>query len=180
MRPRGTPEQLAVRRTQARKLLKAGHTPTEVARRIGVARQTIYRWKVRGKRKRQGRLVRPPGPICRVTPAQQKQLRGLLLQGALEHGYAEDYWTLARVGQVLAEQFQIRYVPSGVWHLLRRMHWSNQKPQRIGFERNDRRVARWQKKTWVRLRRGWLVRQATLVFLDEKGFSFIAILEEII
>lgn len=152
MRPRGTPEQLAARRERALQLLADGQAPTEVARRIGVARQTLYEWKANAKRKRRP-SKRRPGNVCRLSPGQQKRLARELLRGAFVHGYPEDHWTLDRIGRVIYDLFGVRYHPTSVWHLLRRMGWSSQKPQRTGLLRDDEAIADWKQKAWPRIKK---------------------------
>lgn len=152
MRPKGTPEQLAARRAQGMRLLAQGHGPTEVARQIGVARQTIYEWKAKAKRKRRP-SKRRPGGICRLSPKQQKRLARELLRGAYAHGYPEDHWTLDRIGRVIYDLLGVRYHPASVWHLLRRMGWSSQKPQRTGLQRDDAAIAGWKQKEWRRIKK---------------------------
>ena len=152
MRPKGTAEQLVERRTRALQLLADGLGPTEVARRIGVARQTIYEWKSNARRKRR-QSKRRPGGVCRLSVQQQKRLARELLRGAFAHGYAEDHWTLDRIGRVIYDLFQVRYHPSSVWHLLRRMGWSSQKPQRRGLQRDDEAIANWKQKAWPRIKK---------------------------
>ena len=73
----------------------------------------------RGKKSKRG-----PGKESYLSKQQIKKLERELLKGAYAHGYAEDYWTLDRIGHVIWELFQVRYVPSGVWRLLTRMGWS--------------------------------------------------------
>jgi len=153
MRPKGTPEQLAARRTQALKLLKRGRGPTDVARQLRVARQTIYEWKANVARKRRRRPQRGPGRACRLSPPQQKRLARALLRGAYVQGYPDDHWALDRIGRVVFDLFGVRYQPSGVWYLLRRMKWSSQKPQRTGVRRDDAAIARWKKEAWPRIKK---------------------------
>ncbi len=45
MRPSGTAEELETRRRRAIDLLDEGRTPSQVAEALGVARQTVQRWK---------------------------------------------------------------------------------------------------------------------------------------
>lgn len=153
MRPKGTPEQLATRRAQALELLKTGRGPTEVAELMGVARQTIYEWKARAHRKRRRSSGRGPGQVCRLSTRQQKQLARELLRGAYVQGYPDDHWTLDRIGRVIFDRFGVRYQPSGVWYLLRRMNWSSQKPQRTALERDEPDIARWKKGAWPRIKK---------------------------
>jgi transposase len=58
-------------------------------------------------------------------------------------GMAEDYWTLDRIGHVIWELFYVRYVPSGVWRLLTRMGWSNQRVQRLAIQRDEEVIENW-------------------------------------
>ena len=152
MRPIGTPEQLAARRERAMQLLADGQAPTEVARRIGVTRQTVYEWKANAKRKRKP-SKRRPGNVCRLSPGQQKRLARELLHGAFVHGYPEDHWTLDRIGRVIYDLFGVRYHPTSVCHLLRRMGWSSQKPQRTSLFRDDEAIADWKQKAWPRIKK---------------------------
>ena len=152
MRPKGTAEQLAARRTRALQLLADGQGPSEVARQIGVARQTIYEWKAQAKRKRRP-SKRRPGGVCRLSTQQQKRLARELLRGAFAHGYPEDHWTLDRIGRVIFDLFGVRYHPTSVWHLLRRMGWSSQKPQRTSLYREDEAVAEWKQTDWPRIKK---------------------------
>jgi transposase len=82
-----------------------------------------------------------------------KRLERILLKGAGAQGYAEDYWTLARIAQVIWKLFGVRYHPSGVWHVLRRMGWSCQKPQRVAFQQDDKVIAHWTRYSWPRIKK---------------------------
>ncbi len=119
---------------------------------MGVARQTIYEWKANATRKRRP-SKRRPGGVCRLSPVQQKRLGRELLRGAYAHGYPEDHWTLDRIGRVIFDLFGVRYHPTSVWHLLRRMRWSSQKPQRTGIQRDDDAVEAWKQKEWPRIKK---------------------------
>ena len=152
MRPKGTTEQLAARRARALQLLADGYGATEVARQIGVARQTIYEWKAQAKHKRRP-SKRRPGGVCRLSGQQQKRLARELLRGAFAHGYPDDHWTLDRIGRMIFDLFGVRYHPTSVWHLLRRMGWSSQKPQRTGLYRDDEAVAEWKQTDWPRIKK---------------------------
>lgn len=153
MRPKGTPEQLAARRVRALQLLNEGQRPSDVARGLGVARQTIYEWKTQTKRKRRRPAKRPPGGVCRLSRSQQTGLARALLKGAYAHGYPDDHWTLDRIGRVIFDLYAVRYHPSSVWHLMRRMGWSNQRPQRTAVQRDEAAIARWKKDQWPKIKK---------------------------
>jgi len=82
-----------------------------------------------------------------------KRLERILLEGAGAQGYAEDCWTLARIAQVIWKLCGVRYHPSGVWHVLRRMGWSCQKPQRVAFQQDDKVIAHWKRYIWPRIKK---------------------------
>ncbi len=145
MRPPGTSEQLEKRRRRALELLRQNYTAREVAGRVGVTERSVRRWREAAehpKRKSQRR----PGQASYLTPPQIRKLERELLRGAYAHGYAEDYWTLDRIGHVIWELFRVRYVPSGVWRLLTRMGWSNQRVQRLAIERDEEAILNWRQR----------------------------------
>jgi transposase len=150
MRPIGTPKQLKHRRRQALKLLRRGQRPTEVAQLSGVTPRSLRRWrrqaKVGPRKVRRG--SRLPGRPCQLSLGQLKRLERALARGALAYDYATDYWTLERAQWLLWKKFNRRYHPSGVWHLLRRIGWSCQKPQRLALQRDEAAIAYWKRYRW--------------------------------
>jgi transposase len=149
MRPSGTEQQLAARRRRALALLQRGKSPSEVARAVGASARSVHRWQHAartGPRRKQN--IAHPGRPRRLSIQQLKRLERILRKGARAQGYAEDYWTLARIARVIWKVFGVRYQPSGVWHVLRRLGWSCQKPQRVAFQRDDKVIAHWKRYIW--------------------------------
>ena len=151
MRPKGTDEQLAARRERALALLQAGHRPVDVARAVGVTDRTIRRWRAEAAQPKRRRG--PKGRRPKLTAAQLRQLERVLKRGAYAHGYAGDYWTLDRIAHVIWELFAVRYHPSGVWHVLRRLGWSCQRPQRQSLDRDDAAVGHWRRYVWPQIKK---------------------------
>jgi hypothetical protein len=85
-----------------------------------------------------------------------------LKRGAYAYGYEEDYWTLNRIAHLIWDLFHVRYHPSGVWHVLQRVDWSCQKPQRRGLQRDDEAIAHWKHYVWPHIRNQWQALGATL------------------
>jgi len=143
MRPLGTQEQLAKRRQKALDLVKSGKAIKEIARQLGTTERSIRRWQAESKhpKKKSKRGVGKPGYL---SGQQIQKLKRELQKGAYAHGYAEDYWTLDRIGHVIWELFKVRYVPSGVWRLLTRIGWSNQRVQRLAIQREEAAIEKWQ------------------------------------
>lgn len=140
------------RRKRALDLLDGGKPPREVAEIIGVTIRSVYRWQ-QLKESPKKKSERPPGRPNRLTGEQIQELEQELLRGAYAHGYAEDYWTLERIGHVIWELFGVRYVPSGVWHLMDRMGWSSQKPQRLAIQRDEEAIVSWKRRVWPRIKK---------------------------
>lgn len=153
MRPIGTDKQLAKRRKRGLALLRQGKTPREVAATLGVTERSVRRWRQESRRPKHQKPARPPGRPSRLSAQQLQRLEQELKRGAYAHGYAEDYWTLDRIAHLIWELFGERYHPSGVWHLLRRMGWSCQKPQRLALQRDDEAIVRWRRTTWPRIKK---------------------------
>jgi transposase len=150
MRPIGTPKQLQQRRRQAVKLLKRGKRSTEVAQFVGVTSRSLRGWRQEAKSatRKVRSTRRSPGRPCRLGPGQLKRLKHKLACGAPAYGYPADYWSLERVQWLIRKEFKVHYHPSGVWHLLRRMNWSCQKPQRLALQRDEAAIAYWKRYRW--------------------------------
>jgi transposase len=155
MRPRGTSEQLASRCQQALQLLRQGQSPADVAVALGVTARSVQRWHQAASRPkgRAKRRQRRPGRPSRLTASQLRRLEGALQRGAYAQGYAEAYWTLDRIAHLIWELFAVRYHPSAVWHLLKRLGWRCQKPQRVALQRNDHAIGHWKRYVWPHIKK---------------------------
>lgn len=145
MRQKGTGSELAVVRNRGLMLLNQGKKPEEVAEMLAVTSRSVYRWRQESKQPKSKKATPFIGRPRKLTEKQLKQLEKALDRGAYAFGYSGEYWTLDRITQVIWQLFEVRYHPSGVWHLMVRMGWSNQRPQRLALHRNDQAVAVWQK-----------------------------------
>jgi transposase len=153
MRRKGTDEQLAERRTQGLALLDQGKKPKEVAKILNVTYRTVNRWRqeaVSPKRRKANRL---PGRPRKLAEKQVKRLEKALDRGAHAFGYAEDYWTLDRIGQVIWQLFAVRYHPSAVWPVLDRIGWSCQRPQRRALQRDEVAMEQWQEQVFPEIKK---------------------------
>jgi transposase len=153
MRPYGTSEQRAAVRQRAFALLAQGVDSAEVAQRVGVTERSVRRWQQAARQPTRKKAKRGPGRPSFLSSKQRRQLEKALDQGAYAHGYAEDYWTVDRIGHVIWELFGVRYESSGVWRLLQRMGWSSQKPQRQPLERDDEAIRHWKRFVWPRIKK---------------------------
>jgi transposase len=142
------------RRLRGASLLKRGYTQAEVSRMCEVSRQTVSEWARAladgGKAAlRRRRLGRPPA----LGPRERDELVRRLKEGALAQGFATELWTLARVGEVVARHFKVRYSHTQVWRLLGSLGFSVQRPAKKAIERDEAAIAAWKKKRWPVLKK---------------------------
>ena len=79
---------------------------------------------------------------------QLAELEALLDAGPGIWGYADQCWTLARIGELVYERFRVEYTLAGLDLLLHRLGWSVQVPARRAAERDEAAIARWREETW--------------------------------
>ena len=89
---------------------------------------------------------------CRLSGDQLAELDRVLDAGPAGAGWQDQRWTLARVRDLIAARFRVRYTIPGVWYLLRRRGWSCQLGARRAVERDDGAVEVWKKETWPRVK----------------------------
>ena len=143
------------RRRRAMTLLDEGYSQSQVAHRLDVTPAAVCQW-VRARRAGGDEALRAkphPGRPPALNAKQLTQLEKLLSRGPTRYGYRTELWTLRRVAKVIEEQCGVEYDPSGVWHVLRRMGWSCQKPERRARERDEDAIATWRKTDWPRIKK---------------------------
>lgn len=153
MRRKGTNEQLAERRARGLALLAEGKTSKEVAEILEVTKRSVDRWQADAKNLKKKKATRPVGRPRKLSAKQMKHLEKALDKGAYAFGYAGDYWTLDRIAQVIWQLFRVRYETSAVWHVMQRMGWSSQRPQRQPLHRNEEPIEQWKEEELPRVKK---------------------------
>ena len=156
--PRGVKrdfDALEKRRFAAQKLLAAGVHQSEVARRLGVQRQSVSRWasalKVKGKDslRKAGRAGRLP----RLSVQEKEMIKATLVKGPEAQGYSTGLWSIARVAALMEETTGVKYHKGHAWKVLRGLGWSSQRPVGRAMERNEDAIADWKKKQWPAIKK---------------------------
>jgi transposase len=144
------------RRMRAAELFARGRSQAEVARELGVSRESARRWHERWRTggadalQSRGRT----GPDPKLADAQLPGIEQALLEGAKAAGFANDLWTLERIAVVIERLTGVRLPAGSVWRLLhQRLGWSVQRPERRARERDDEAIQRWVAHEW-RLKKG--------------------------
>ena len=140
---------------EAARLLKQGVSQSEVARRLGVHRQSVIRWarqlaqSGRVGLKKAGRAGRRP----RLSSAQLKQIEHALKRGPEALGYANGLWTAGRVRELIEGQTGVRYHEAHVWRILRKLGWSCQRPSGRALERDEQAIRHWKQYRWPQIKK---------------------------
>ena len=146
---------LEQRRLRAARLLEKGFSQAEVARRVGVHRQSLSRWaqqlenQGRAGLEQAGRAGRKP----RLSAADLERIERALKRGPEAFGYDTGLWTAARVADLIEQECAIAYHPGHVWRLLRQLGWSPQRPTGRAIERDEHAVAQWKRKRWPEIKK---------------------------
>lgn len=143
------------RRLRGARLLAEGESQAEVARRVGVSRQTAMRW---DRAREQGGLeaLRRPkhfGRPERLSLEQRQELVQILKAGAVAAGFPTELWTVPRIGQLIKDRFGVSMVSTSVWRLLGRLGFSVQRPSGQARERDERAIRTWKQKRWPELKK---------------------------
>ena len=140
---------------EAARLLRQGLSQSEVARRVGVHRQSVSRWAreleqsgVHGLRKAAG-----AGRPARLDASQLAEVELALKRGPEALGYASGLWTARRVRDLIEYQTGVRYHEDHVWRILRKLGWSCQRPTGRAVERNEEGIRHWKKYRWPQIKK---------------------------
>ena len=146
---------LEQRRMEAAGLLKEGLSQSEVARELGVHRQSVSRWAreleqsgVRGLRK-----ARHTGRTAKLSPAQLRDLERALKRGPEAFGFATGLWTAGRVRQLIEDRTGVHYHEDHVWRILRKLGWTCQRPTGRALEGDEQAIRHWKKVEWPRIKK---------------------------
>jgi len=146
---------LEQRRLKGARLLKRGVPEAEVARRVGVHRQSVNRWARqldqggREALKRAPRAGRPP----KLTAADRQRLVQGLKRGPEALGYRTRLWTAWRVADLIQRECGVKYSTVHAWRLLRALGWTPQRPAGRALERNEPAIKRWKRQRWPELKK---------------------------
>ena len=148
-------EALEQRRFEAFRLLKKGLSEAEVARLVGVHRQSVNRWVQQIERQGREGLKKAgrAGRRSRLSEMDLKKLESTLKQGPQALGYETNLWTLDRVAKLIERDFGVEYHPGHVGWLLGKLGWSCQRPTGRALERDEPAIERWKKRSWPKIKK---------------------------
>src|SRR5208337_171752 len=143
------------RRMEGARLLRQGLSQSQVARAVGVHRQSVSRWAgeleqsgVRGLRK-----AMHTGRLPKLSSAQLRDIERALKRGPEAFGFATGLWTAGRVRDLIEYRSGVRYHEDHVWRILRKLNWTCQRPSGRALERDEEAIRRWKKCRWPQIKK---------------------------
>lgn len=148
-------QKLEDRRLVAARLLRQGVPQAEVARQVGVHRQSVSRW---DKQRNQGgvRALKKAGRAGRKPRLNAQDLQRIergLKRGPQALGYETTLWTAWRVAHLIEQECGVQYNPSQAWRILRQLGWSCQQPTGRALERDEEKIRQWKGKRWPEIKK---------------------------
>lgn len=78
----------------------------------------------------------------------------MVIAGPQAAGFETEFWTCARVAQVVEREFGVSYHPDHMDRILRDLGFTPQKPQRKARERDEVAIDRWRREARPRIKKG--------------------------
>jgi transposase len=163
------------RRLQAWELSQLGWGVRRIALALAASPAAVSRWLASARHDGPVALhARPrPGTTPKLTAAQKCLIPDFLWHGPEAYGFRGEVWTCPRVGQVLHEEFGVRYSRSQVARILKTLGWTPQVPITRAIQRDEDAIERWAVQDWSVLKCRARKQGRTLVFVDEAGFYLL-------
>ncbi|MBI5221000.1 MAG: winged helix-turn-helix domain-containing protein [Candidatus Liptonbacteria bacterium] len=148
-------EEMEARRLRAVPYFKQEWSERRIAGKLGVSGPSVHDWKVAYlsggiETLRAGRY----GPKPKFGKDAESVVRRNILTGAEAHGFSGNFWTLKRLTLAMKRWTGIAYEDRSIWHVLRRLGFSCQKPIRRAKERDEEAIRTWLAETWPQVKKG--------------------------
>lgn len=143
------------RRFKAAKMFEKGSKKSEIAGKLGVTPTAVNQWY---KAWEEGgvealKSIGASGPRSELTPEKRKAFKGAILKGPRNFGYETDLWTLPRLQAVMKKVNGIVFSEVWIWHIVRDLGFTPQKPQVKARQRDEKAIKEWKEKTLPNLKK---------------------------
>ena len=148
-------KEMEARRLKAVPYFKQKWSERRIAEKLGVSGPSVHAWKVAWKKNGlHGLNAGHYGRISKLTSKKESLIRRNILKGAGAQGFSGDFWTLKRLTIGIKRWTGIAYEDRSVWHVLKRLGFSCQKPVKRARERNEEAIKTWLSTTWPEVKKG--------------------------
>ena len=148
-------KEMEARRLRAVPYFKKEWSERKIGAKLGVSGPTVHEWKVFWKKKGiAGLKAGVYGRVSRLSKQEEKFVRKQILKGAGAFGFSGDFWTLKRLSISVRRWVKVDYKDRSIWHVLKRLGFSCQKPARRARERDEKAITTWMTTTWPVIKKG--------------------------
>lgn len=162
------------RRRRAVELFEQDEPPRRIAQYLGVCVNSIRRWV---ELSQSGLPLNPTptgGRPRRISQQQLEELREILAEGAVSHGWLNELWTVPRVQEILQRRFGITYSRQNTWYVLTHyLGWTSQRPVTRHRTRNEEAIRQWPMSQFVKILKLASKQNSYIAFVDECGFMLM-------
>jgi len=137
-------KKLENRRLQGYRLLKKGVSQSEVARQLGVTRQTVHEWKKSMEESFRSWRAKDLGRPMRLTLTELRKSASTVRRGVSSMNYRHEKWTLELIATIIGYKYNVHYSPSHVSRIMHQMGFSCQKPP----SSDQKSLKAWEKYGW--------------------------------
>lgn len=147
-------KELETRRVKAVPYFRLGSSERHIARKFGVSSIAVHQWKVAWKKKGVlGLKAGHYGHPSKLPLPKEKMVKKKILEGAEAHGFSGDFWTLSRITSAMQKWTGVGYRDRSVWHVLKRLGFSCQKPVKRAVERDEKAIQTWTGEIWPQIKK---------------------------
>lgn len=148
-------QEMEARRLRAVPYFKNGWSLRRVGKKLGVSPIAAHQWRIAWKQKgsaglKAGRYGHAP----KLSPKKERLVCSQILKGAEAHGFSGDFWTLHRLTNAVRTWTGIVYRDRSIWHVLKRLGFSCQKPLKRVAERDEKAITTWLSDIWPKVKKG--------------------------
>jgi transposase len=165
-------------RIRAIEAVHRGLSRQQVSSAFGVNRTTLYCCLEKFEQGGCDSLLRQEGsgrPRL-LEDISETDLMDIVLEAATQFGFESDLWTVGRLHQVIAKQFQVEVSKNTIWRRLVEAGLTYQKPERRYYEADEEIRKHWRRYEVPKIKRCVAKNKAILYFQDESNVSLTAFL----
>lgn len=142
-------------RLEAIMLSVQGQTSGQIAQGLQVDRTRVHAWIGAWNEHGDEGLLEGhrSGRPALLSAAQREQLADILDSGPVAHGLNTGVWTSPLIAQIIEDEFDVRYHPGHVRHLLKRLNFSVQRPKTRLVQADPKKQNRWVRYTHPNLKK---------------------------
>jgi len=136
-------------------LIERGFDNDDIVEILEVSLTSVKRWRKKVKNGGLAALARKhgTGQFSALSKEQLKELKDIILKGAIVAGYPVDRWTSNIVADFIYKKWNIKYSTSNVRYILNRLGLSYQKPSVKSKKHSQEAVDHWRKHDWKRIKK---------------------------